>query len=72
MEIKVGKLYQRVFPSGYRHKDDVVMISKIKNDTVWFYYINDHELQTCWSLFEFENWMIEWNTNEQQLSYNYS
>lgn len=59
MDVKVGKLYQKVFDIAYGHPDDIIIVSSIQDDSVFFYYIADPSFDCEWPLEDFREGMAE-------------
>lgn len=63
MDVKVGKLYQRTFPGGYSHPDDVVVVTDITEDghttNIYFCYISDTGVIYAWDILGFKEAMVE-------------
>lgn len=65
MDVKVGKLYQRVFPGGYVDPENVVVVwamGKVKEitTTIYFSYLYDDEHEIIgWDYKSFKEAMVE-------------
>lgn len=59
MDVKVGKLYQRVLPGNFKYPDDIVIISDIQDDSVFFYFLIEPSFDCEWPLEDFWEGMAE-------------